>query len=113
MSNKPKRRCQIHLSTVIVMMLLGAVILGLNVLPHSSAPKDIQEIVSYASMEYVFSKPATFTYGWPMRFIISDLHAFCGSEYAPLLNIVVGVALVVVLGVAMEYLIRRREARKP
>jgi len=114
MSDKPKRRwIQIHLSTSIVLMFSGSGIMGLNALPHNATPKDIQEIIRNARMEYVYRESATSTYGWPVRFIITDSHAFCGSEHAHLVNLAVGVALLILIGVATEFVIRRNEARKP
>ena len=118
MTNKPKRRFwQIHLSTAIVLMLLASGLLGLNVQPRNTH-------IEYSSLP---GRTHFVQFGWPLtleyELQVHELgeHVEAQDEgmsfgiklWAAVSNCILGVIFLLFLAMLLEYLIRRREARKP
>ena len=127
MSEKKRRWFQIHLSTAIVLMFVAGGLLGANL---NKTTKYYDDGVH----------PGWRQYGWPWPCwteVVSELHEV-GTENKVLVafnaedsrklgfgdypnfdwvvliwNLVAALLLVVVLACGMEFIIRRREARKP
>ena len=102
MTDKPKRKFwQFHLSTAVLMMFATGGVLLANHREYEFTPGSIMGERNY---------PKTGS-GWPFNIESSQILDF-RSAYI-LFNVGTGVCIVIGLGVASEYLLRRREARKP
>jgi hypothetical protein len=103
-SEPPKKRrfWQLHLSTAIVLMLIVAVGLGLNL---------------YGFVRTSYGFPMQRSYGWPLMVAVRNLEThetlwFYSSVSALVINTFIIVSFTFNIAFVLEYIIRRREARK-
>ena len=96
----PRRWFQIHLSTAVVLMLATGILIGLSLCGGSRYTPDI------FTRGY---EPWSGQYGWPIGF--SSLEP--PDHISFLIDLFVNITLILLIGYACEFRIRRREARKP
>ena len=123
MSDKPKRRLwQIHLSTAIVLMFVAGVLIFLNISPHQAEE-------NWGKMEDFVSGGQHITYGFPRECFddeanqmntyftrYTNVHGFVLSIWKTnnlIIDVLFAITIFVAVTIACEWLIRRREARKP
>ena len=112
MSEKPKRRVwQVHLSTAIALMFMAGGVLWINSIPDigRNPPGMLKTPIEVGSHStYIY-------YGWPYWCIVKEQESrnFYWTWDGAVPNAIVVLAVFVAVAGCFEWLIRRREGRKP
>jgi hypothetical protein len=119
---KNRRFWQLHLSTAVASLLLLGPLIWFNVLPNDE-PLLVNE-AKIAEIDPLFTSLKSYR-GWPIRFnqsfsisTTSNGRITCGCgttlRIVPFAeNILICGTLIIAFAISIEWLIRRREARKP
>ena len=138
MTSSPKRPWfRFHLLTAVLMTLIAGVLLRANVIrnnaPAEPARAGFNSEYEYrlALIDFTFGTPSNQDYGWPSTalrivpaFVVLHRDDDPGPNPWPLpnrtwlwkglaINVLSGLAITMIAALAVEWLIRRREGRKP